>query len=101
MSRGFARNDNDDTALGFERPTVAVNQNTVANAIQFKRLALQHCSGMIAQINKAENCLPGITSGALKHAQAVLAALQGTLSVAASGRAAAQWPPVMPKDEEE
>jgi hypothetical protein len=97
MSRGFARNDNDETALGFERP--AANQVTVANAIHFKRLALQHCSGMIAQINKAENCLPGITSGALKHAQAVLAALQGTLTLTPSK--AVQWPPVMPKDEEE
>jgi len=102
MSRGFARNDNGfdrGAARGYDRP-VDLNQTSVANANQFKKLALQHCSGMIAQINKAENCLPGITSDALKHAKLVLAALQGTLVVAPSGTAV-QWPPVVPKDEEE
>jgi len=95
MSRGFARNDNDAAARGYE----PFGRATVSNANQFKKLALQHCSGMIAQINKAESCVPGITSDALKHAKLVLASLQGTLLPGSSK--GIQWPPVMPKDEEE
>lgn len=69
-----------------------------ANAPHFKRLAVQHCHGLIAQIDKAEQCRPGITNGALEHAKAAMAALTGQPSQ--QSRTPIQWPPLV-RDEEE
>lgn len=94
MSHGFARQADTRAARGFQRQA-EVGITAVSNANQFKKLALRHCFGLIAQILKAEACRPGITNDALEHARAALAALEATVQPTPIA-----WPPVV-KDEEE
>lgn len=42
---------------------------TVSDAHHFRALAIQHCTGLIAQIKRAERCQPGCTGGALAFAE--------------------------------
>jgi hypothetical protein len=89
MSTGFAHSKRDDSARGFER-----GHSAVADARQFKAMALRLCHGLIAHIERAENFQPGTTNDALDHARAARDAL--------TRPAFLQAPPVVvPKDEEE